>query len=575
MYNILILKQTLKILEKKKYKKNKTKVCLKLSHKEMKSAKVILPHELKVIEAENNSRNIPIILGGKCRFDVINEDSLSAALLIDKHFGALARNDDAGILVLNFANSINPGGGVRSGAKAQEEDLCRKSSLLYSLESREAEAFYDYNREVRSYLASDAMILSPKVEIIRDGEGNLLDETKIMAVLTCAAPMITYGKGGLDDIQYEKLLKERIYAMIQVAVYYNYRRLILGAWGCGTFGNDAKLIARLFNEVLRELNINGHGLGDIFRSMTFAVLDKTTEKYNYKAFCDMFEDFYHEEKKSVYAKIKEDNLDKIRGCMIGGAIGDALGYPVEFKSISDIRSIFGNEGITEYVLDEKSGKALISDDTQMTLFTANGVLIGETRGCLRGIMAPPSNYVFRTYQDWLATQNEQRNYKPVSWLYDIKELHSRRAPGNTCLSALMSGKMGSTENKINDSKDCGGIMRVAPLALKYEKIDMLKLDKEGAEIAAITHTNPLGYIPAAILTHIINQVVFYRDIYSSFEDIVIEALHVANKLFGESGTGDVIELIELTNLIYKAMELAENNLSDVENIKEIGEGWVA
>ena len=79
-------------------------------------------------------------------------------------------------------------------------------------------------------------------------------------------------------------------------------------------------------------------------------------------------------------KASEKNLDKIRGALIGGAIGDALGYPVEFLTLDRITGKYGEQGITAYELDRISGKALISDDTQMTLFTANGILFGETRG---------------------------------------------------------------------------------------------------------------------------------------------------------------------------------------------------
>lgn len=69
--------------------------------------------------------------------------------------------------------------------------------------------------------------------------------------------------------------------------------------------------------------------------------------------------------------------DRIRGCLFGGASGDALGYPVEFLSDDDIRVQYGDKGITRYSLDPKSHKALISDGTQMTLFTANGLLFGN------------------------------------------------------------------------------------------------------------------------------------------------------------------------------------------------------
>ena len=84
------------------------------------------------------------------------------------------------------------------------------------------------------------------------------------------------------------------------------------------------------------------------------------------------------------------NIAKYRGCLIGGAAGDALGYPVEFMSLASIKEKYGKTGIVEYELHD--GTALISDDTQMTLFTATGILLGETRGCVRGLAGPPWGY---------------------------------------------------------------------------------------------------------------------------------------------------------------------------------------
>lgn len=113
------------------------------------------------------------------------------------------------------------------------------------------------------------------------------------------------------------------------------------------------------------------------------------------------------------------------GCLLGGAIGDALGYPVEFMSAASIIKKYGKNGIQEYEL--VNGKALISDDTQMTLFTANGLLLGYTRGCLRGIMGNFEGYVRYCYLDWLKTQ--EMNYAPIesfqySWLLNLPELVS-------------------------------------------------------------------------------------------------------------------------------------------------------
>lgn len=176
----------------------------------------------------------------------------------------------------------------------------------------------------------------------------------------------------------------------------------------------------------------------------------------------------------------EDRLDQIRGSLIGGAVGDALGYAVEFSSEAEIFGTYGGEGITEYVLT--NGKALISDDTQMTLFTANGILVGDTRLSMRGIGGDPRGYVPYACQDWLKTQysdfdmvNRHERFSDEggrSWLLDVPELYAWRAPGNTCLSALeQRGDVPDTDDyihsPINKSKGCGGVMRIAPVALRY------------------------------------------------------------------------------------------------------------
>ena len=284
-------------------------------------------------------------------------------------------------------------------------------------------------------------------------------------------------------------------------------------------------------------------------------------------------------------KQAEVYLDQVRGSMVGGAIGDALGYAIEFISEDSIFSKYGPEGITEYELT--CGIAQISDDTQMTLFTANGILVGETRGCMRGIAGPPSAYVAMAYQDWLKTQtsnfkgeDSQRGYMlegGISWLLDIPELYSRRAPGNTCLSALVDRKdhhRGSVGSHINNSKGCGGIMRVAPLALRYNprqnyNVDLKILDKEGAEIAAITHGHSLGFMPAAVVTHVISRILSDGS-RMSLEDIVLDARDTVAEIFAGD---EYIE--ELTQIIDSAVTLSKNKDNDLNNIHKIGEGWVA
>ena len=274
---------------------------------------------------------------------------------------------------------------------------------------------------------------------------------------------------------------------------------------------------------------------------------------------------------------KETIRDRVRGCLLGGGAGDALGYAVEFEDIRSIFSKYGERGITQYELHPQVGKALISDDTQMTLFTANGLLIGDTRGCMRGIRARPRHYVAAAYQDWLYTQRfsykEREETDQVSWLCDVQELHSRRAPGNTCLTALWKANdihhvTDFIAHPKNNSKGCGGVMRVAPVGINV-RMEIEKMDLEAAQIAAITHGHSLGYMPAAVLCHIINRIVYPQQ-PMTLKEIVLEAKETCEKLF----RGDE-HLAELTGIIDAAIALSENSENDLENICTLGAGWVA
>ena len=582
-----MLNETLQILKQGYYVKNGRKVKLKLSRREMEEIHVYLPDDVRKY-SNIEDFNPPYVIG-RCGYGCENKDSFSLARERMK-YTYLYDNDIPKILVLNLANPVNPGGGVRRGARAQEEDLCRSSSLLLSLECRHAKKYYDYNKSLNTYMGSDALMITPQVEIIRDENGELLDDTVVVSVVTCAAPLVSYGKEGMTDAEYEQMMYDRITGMLKCVAYRGYKNLVLGAWGCGAFGNDAAVISNLFYKALRELDYNGHSQKDLFRRIDFAVLDRTREQYNFKEFYRNFthDNFYRVEKQrsidEAMKRIKETevNLDKIRGCFVGGAAGDALGYAVEFSREDEIFARYGKSGITEYEIDRLAGKAVISDDTQMTLFTANGLLVGDTRGRMRGIQGWPRMYVENAYQDWLRTQEmsfeESRKQRlksgiySFSWLLDVPELYKRRAPGMTCLSALKQGKIDGTDfiaNHPNNSKGCGGVMRVAPLALNYNWPDIGQLDYEGAQIAAITHGHSLGYMPAAVLTHIINRIVFQAE-EMPLKEIIKEAEQTTSELFYDDK-----HLGELINLIDLAVELSENGDSDLDNIHRLGEGWVA
>lgn len=294
---------------------------------------------------------------------------------------------------------------------------------------------------------------------------------------------------------------------------------------------------------------------------------------------------------NIDSKESKIRQDRIRGCLFGGAVGDALGYPVEFLGEKEIFYQYGPEGIRQYLLDRNSGKALISDDTQMSLFTADGLLVGDTRGRMRGIRAWPRSYVAMAYQDWLDTQEityEEGGGRPrvcgqkaISWLLDVPQLYRRRAPGNTCLDALRRRRKSNKPEDyiatpLNDSKGCGGIMRIAPLALNRHR-DIRNMDYEAAQIAAITHGHSLGYMPAAVLAHIISRIVYPEIITGTssnepqtLREIILEARDTVADIFH----GDR-HLKELTDIIDLAIHLSTNGSSDRDNIHQIGQGWVA
>ena len=185
-------------------------------------------------------------------------------------FGAVACFDR--FLVLNFANAFTPGGGFMNGAEAQEESLCRESTLYASLVTEKAVGMYEYNRSLNSPAASDYMLLSPEVCVFRDHDSHKLFEKPYTAsVLTVPAVNLH----GYDDCvhkpasqEIDELMYRRIENMLAVAIAHEYKNLILGAWGCGAFGHDAWRVAEYFYNLLVT-----KGYRNYFDNICFAIPD--------------------------------------------------------------------------------------------------------------------------------------------------------------------------------------------------------------------------------------------------------------------------------------------------------------
>ena len=271
-------------------------------------------------------------------------------------------------------------------------------------------------------------------------------------------------------------------------------------------------------------------------------------------------------------------IDKARGCLIGGAAGDALGYAVEFNDLTNIQNKYGHEGIRNYELDSK-GVARFSDDTQMTLFTAEGLL-----SAYASEQDPSPENILKHMQDaylaWFETQTAFQLPLSSSWLTHVRDLWVRRAPGNTCLSALSDLKNGKQAN--NDSKGCGAVMRIAPIGIFYatNSEQFIKHNsqctfdlcaKVTAHTARITHRNDMStlasvFVALVILecmrTHVIDRL--------TFRSIIATALNNTLTALPESAKSD-----KFVAIIQKALDLAGSTLPDYEAIPKLGEGWVA
>jgi ADP-ribosylglycohydrolase len=247
--------------------------------------------------------------------------------------------------------------------------------------------------------------------------------------------------------------------------------------------------------------------------------------------------------------ISKKDKEHFAGCLLGGAIGDALGWLYSQQGVADLDC-------------EENGKAKITDDTQLTLFTAEGLLRAETRRREKGACYPPS-VVYYAYLRWLHTQGypQDANKSEIynGFLIKTKELHVSRSPGKTSISALLSGKYGKLHELINDSKGCGGVKRVAPVGLYTSGETAFEL---GCECAALTHGHPSGYLAAGVFAHIITALITGLEP----KEAILEALDIL---------ADYQDYEECNRSIRQAIKLAQSDQEPAEAVKLLGEGKVA
>jgi uncharacterized protein (TIGR02452 family) len=216
--------------------------------------------------------------GRATRVEVTGESSTEAA----RRLTGAAPGDP--VAVLNFASARNPGGGYLNGAQAQEEALCRASALYATL--LRAPGYYDHHRADRDPFYTDRVIHSPGVPVFRDDRGRLLDRPYTVGFLTSPAPNAGVIRARTPEraARIPGALASRAERVLETAVAHGYRRLVLGAWGCGVFRNDPADVAGAFRTLLTgEGRFAGH-----FDEVVFAVLDRTREERTLAAFRTVF-----------------------------------------------------------------------------------------------------------------------------------------------------------------------------------------------------------------------------------------------------------------------------------------------
>ncbi len=258
---------------------------------------------------------------------------------------------------------------------------------------------------------------------------------------------------------------------------------------------------------------------------------------------------------NIYPKHTADNYS---GCMLGAAIGDAFGKTVEYDSIDNIRETYGLKGITELMTPK--GIAEISEDTQLSMFTADGIIKSAIRQNNDDNM-PDIRYVHDSYKDWMITQQE--NYAPTQkgWISNIEDLYQKRGYRLQCEKALKSGKMGSIERPINNIKGSDGVMRTAPAGLKYYKNPQIAFEA-GARCAAITNGSPAAYLSAGLYSAVIANIIQGKDMKTAVDD----SLKILKSYKDHE---EILELVE------KAKKLAGSHLLERIAINKIGAGWNA
>lgn len=248
------------------------------------------------------------------------------------------------------------------------------------------------------------------------------------------------------------------------------------------------------------------------------------------------------EKRSVY-----------RGCLLGLAVGDAMGYTVNDRSWEDIQRDYGPNGLLGY--DLVNGYADVTSHTQIAAFACNGLLLGMTRGQMQGKMAPFVKYIGLALREWAQSQRYRINPGRIfCWVARTREMCTRRCMDTLMLDTLHRDRPGSMEEPVNRYMSPGSLTLGVAVGLfaDRERASGEEIDRLAAEAVALTHGSPVAFLSGAALAHLIRTVAARPEL--SWEELIQHTIDAIQTQFGR----EYSQTVELWELLRLAMTLARS-----------------
>ena len=255
-----------------------------------------------------------------------------------------------------------------------------------------------------------------------------------------------------------------------------------------------------------------------------------------------------------------------RGCLLGMAVGDAMGYTVDNRSWQEIQEDYGPNGLLGY--DLVNGYADVTSYTQIAAFTCNGLLFGLTRGQMLGKMAPFIKYIALSSREWAASQRPWgRPNRSYCWLLRKPDLCRRYCMDTRMLDTLSRENLGTLETPVNNFSAPGGLTSAIGVGLFFDedRMDQQEIDRLGAEAVALTHGSPTAFLSGAVLAHLMSRLL--DEPSAALKGLVTESVEAMKDQFGHQYS----QAYEIATLVRHAITYAESpNLRTVDVMERLG-----